>query len=176
MTTIDISKHERLVTFVLKKSRIIPKGIFDMEDYRQAGMIGLWIAAKKYDPSKGYKFSTYAIYWIRSEIHKMKNYELANKRQAKMLSTDVRINTKKGRGADNDLTLGDTIEDKTALEESVVENLQLKERILEAMRYEPFIVSRMVQGYSMAAIGREMGLTQQRIQQRVKSMREKVAR
>ena len=37
-------------------------------DYLQAGSIGLIRAVEKYDPARGYAFSTYANYWIRSEV------------------------------------------------------------------------------------------------------------
>jgi len=41
---------------------------FNEEDIFQIGMIGLLKAAKKFDPSKGYKFSTYAVNSIRNTI------------------------------------------------------------------------------------------------------------
>lgn len=37
-------------------------------DYLQIGTMGLIRAAEKYDPTRGYKFSTYATYWIRSFV------------------------------------------------------------------------------------------------------------
>ena len=43
----------------------------DVEDYHSAGFIGLIRAAEKYDPSLGYRFSTYATQWIRQSVGRM---------------------------------------------------------------------------------------------------------
>ena len=40
----------------------------EQEDLRQEGLIGLLKAYKLYDPSKGAKFSTYAVYWIKKQM------------------------------------------------------------------------------------------------------------
>src|SRR5256885_121478 len=38
------------------------------EDLVQEGVIGLMAAIARYDPEKGYRFSTYATHWIRQAI------------------------------------------------------------------------------------------------------------
>lgn len=54
-----------LVISIAKKHdfRAIP-----FEDLVQEGVIGLMKAATKFDPTKGYKFSTYATHWVKQTI------------------------------------------------------------------------------------------------------------
>ena len=47
-------------------------------DYLQQGTLGLIRAAEKFDPSKGYKFTTYTYRWVRQRLGRYyyKNYSL----------------------------------------------------------------------------------------------------
>lgn len=44
------------------------KSTVALEDLEQIGIIGLIAACEKFDPSRGYKFSTYAVPLVRGEI------------------------------------------------------------------------------------------------------------
>ena len=64
-----INSNLRLVVnIVLKKYSTKPNIKLDLQDLIQAGNIGLIKAYEKFDENKGFKFSTYATWWIKSEI------------------------------------------------------------------------------------------------------------
>lgn len=67
-----VASNLRLVAHVLGKQRPKLASISDddLQDLLQAGAQGLTRAAEKYDPARGYRFTTYAYWWIRQGINR----------------------------------------------------------------------------------------------------------
>ena len=62
-----IRSNLRLVLTFAERYRNVAS--HSMEDLHQAGNEGLIRAVEKFDPARGYKFSTYAYWWIRQAIN-----------------------------------------------------------------------------------------------------------
>jgi len=75
----DINAAKKLVLsnlrFVIKIALEYKHFGIDLSELIQEGTLGLMMAVKKYDPYKGYKLISYAVWWIRAYIH---NYIMAN--------------------------------------------------------------------------------------------------
>jgi RNA polymerase primary sigma factor len=70
----DLAAKERLVNsnvrLVIKFARRYQGHGLDLGDLVQEGMLGLIRAAEKFDWRRGYKFSTYAVLWIKQSIQR----------------------------------------------------------------------------------------------------------
>src|SRR4030066_2299495 len=68
----DIEAVQKLITsnlrFVVKVALEYKSYGAKLQDLIQEGNIGLMMAVKKFDPHKGYRFISYAIWWIRAYI------------------------------------------------------------------------------------------------------------
>ncbi len=69
----DVDAAHRLVTSNLRNVVRIAMDYagygLPLEDIVQEGTIGLMVAVRKFDPHKGYRLMTYAVWWIKAMIH-----------------------------------------------------------------------------------------------------------
>ena len=98
-----VEANIRLVYSVFQKYTSMTQGFED--DAIQAGMMGLMRAVDKFDPARGYKFSTYAYWWIRQGIQRFTRAEMATihlphehaNRRKQLLAAEQRLATELGR-------------------------------------------------------------------------------
>lgn len=63
-----VSANTRLVASIVRSYGALATPSFDRGDLFQEGCLGLIRAAEKFDPDRGFKFSTYATWWVRQAI------------------------------------------------------------------------------------------------------------
>lgn len=147
------------VHFILK--RFYPPEGYEYDDLYQVGCIGLVKAAKKFDPSRGYKFTTFAGNWIENEVLKLIRSHKAVKRTGHVFSMDRTTD-------DEDGSLADLLANFDSVEEEVEAKLLFSELI----RQEPVITMLALQGYTQKEIGLKLGMSQANVSRKMQFMKQ----
>lgn len=107
------NRNRKLVTFVVNKfysKKSEHKAL--REDLLQEGSFGLLSAIEKFDPYRGFKFSTYATWWV---VHAINNFLLT---QAPQLHVPSHVRTAQNKilrvMKEKDLTFADLLEGRAA--------------------------------------------------------------
>lgn len=164
-----------LVVFVLKRRRT-PASRWD--DEYQDGVLGLMRAAQKFEPERGFRFSTYAMAWIREGIQKgharvkgvsYRSAVAAGRPYEDPLSLDVPLGTEAG------VVLGDTLvsaEDPAELATRIVGGRQQAHEVVRQLRAacrddaDHRVVDALISGTPLQRIAPEVGLRPATLQNR----------
>lgn len=159
-----------LVGFVLRR-RQTPTHRWD--DEFQDGLLGLMRAAQKFEPARGFRFSTYAMAWIKQGIQRGEgnvngvSYRYARSHHEEWeepLSGDAEV-------PGTDFTFNELLVSPSNVENNAVENVTADDtwQMLHACCKDDFdhaLLDSLLDGDSLSDIGRRGPLTAQAVKQR----------
>ncbi len=155
-----IDEHMPLADRIASQFMFQRPWFFGMADeIRAAALRGLWEAARKFDPSRGFKFETYAIHRIRGHIIDWTRDELGRRktdgtsRRVKVVDYDV-LRVGDQREALREIMARDTFEASISM-------LNAREKQMVRLR---------VRGYTMNEIAERVGVSESRISQQFKEI------
>lgn len=126
----DLAAAHELVTanlrFVVKVAQEYRAYGMKMLDLIQEGNIGLMLAVKKFNPHRGYRLITYAVWWIKAYIQK---YILQSWSLVKIGTTQAQRKLfYKLNQAKKAISAGGEVDDKSAMTDAVASALAVKDK------------------------------------------------
>ena len=178
-----ITSNLRFVTQVARKYAGMGIAIEDLISF---GNLGLIEAAKKFDPTKGFKFISFAVWYVRAEITKaLDNYSRTvripshktNLEESKTVNFDSPVDIDKSSESYGDRYL------RSKREKSILEIEDLKKDLDNALSTLKPKQRKVIEMYycighefskSMEQIGKEMNITKERVRQLINQALEKL--
>lgn len=112
----------------------------DFEDLCAEANIGLLLAAQRFDPEKGFRFSTYSVFWIRAQ---MTDFALKMSHAVRLPTSTAFQKSRRANGLpapvslDDDVSgvaLYDVLVDQAPLQDEVVDHFFVSRRVDAAMQ------------------------------------------
>jgi len=118
-----IKRNQPLITFIINK--YYSKKTFEKhkDDLIQEGVFGLMDAIRGFDPSRGFKFSTYATWWIRQAVN---NY-IMNHDPSQVIKIPSHVRAAQSK-------IAKEMKNENSSLDEAIEKLQEGEEISESMR------------------------------------------
>lgn len=181
----DVAARNELVKanlrFVAKVALQYKNHGLALEDLISEGNIGLIAAAEKFDPTKGYRFITYAVWWIRQSIQKAimecgKSVRIPQNNYQEFLKPDYNFaSLEKELEGRNGEKFGDTLVDSRVMspEQEYIEK-ETKEIVRETIQKLPSREREVLnlrfgldggEMESLDAVGKRLGLCKERVRQ-----------
>lgn len=181
MAGIDVTQHLGLAWSVARRYHWAVSSSLSLDDLAQAGTLGLLRAADKFDPDRGFRFATYAMWWVRQSIVR----EIENRgrtvrvpvhaiqelrRAGKPLPCPTRSYDAPLSSERNSDTLLSTIANDAPDQEEQVTAMEGASRVWSALgalpsRLRRVIVARHFEERTLEDIGSELGVTRERARQ-----------
>jgi RNA polymerase sigma factor (sigma-70 family) len=167
-----VEQNMRLAMWLAQRYR--NRGL-PIEDLIQEGAVGLHRAAEKFDPDKGFRFSTYATWWVRQAM----NRAIAEARAIRVPDDVEDWNSYQPLSLDEPMdeegiTIGDMVADEGTMPEDDVERSQLRievQSVLDGLSERERMVLTLRFGIGSeharpaVEVGRTIGISRERVQQ-----------
>lgn len=118
-----VERNLKLVLDMARKTR--PRDEHDLFDRIQAGSAGLIRAAGKFDPDKGFRFTTYATWWVRQAISRERTKRGDAPDDMQVVSLDAPA------ASESTTSLGELLEDEHADDPEVEAERQGLREVIE---------------------------------------------